>query len=89
MFDRIEFDEAKNAANRAKHGLSLDIVKDADVVATVEDVRSDYGERRFVTHIRRQGRDMIRIWCVREDRARIISVFRARRRTLRSYGLMR
>ncbi|HEY4254373.1 MAG TPA: BrnT family toxin [Roseomonas sp.] len=45
----IEFDPAKDAANIAKHGMSLAIalfVLEAPV-AVVPDIRRDYGEPRF------------------------------------------
>ena len=45
----IEFDTAKDAANRLKHGLPLALgaVVLAHVVGRIEDERYDYGERRF------------------------------------------
>ena len=46
---QIEFDPAKNAANIAKHGLTLaDFVGfDAEAIV-IEDTRFDYGEVRFI-----------------------------------------
>jgi hypothetical protein len=45
----FEFDPAKDAANLAKHGLSLALIREAvwppDLVA--EDNRRDYGEARW------------------------------------------
>jgi len=46
-----EWDEAKNRANSAKHGLRFE---DAEIVfegpcVTFEDDRLDYGETRFIT----------------------------------------
>lgn len=43
----IEFDLAKDAANIAKHGLSLARAMEVDIRAVEEDHRRDYGERRF------------------------------------------
>jgi uncharacterized protein len=40
----IEFDPAKDAANPAKHGISL---RRADIVAFEEDRRFAYGETRY------------------------------------------
>ena len=45
----ISFDPAKDAANVAKHGLSLaDFVGFDGEAAVIEDARFDNGERRFV-----------------------------------------
>ena len=45
----IEFDTAKDAANRLKHGvpLALGAVVLMNVVGRIEDDRHDYGETRF------------------------------------------
>ena len=43
----IEFDGAKDAANLAKHGVSLSRAADLDILAYVEDGRQDYGETRY------------------------------------------
>jgi uncharacterized protein len=45
----IEFDRAKDEANRAKHGVSLAVAADFDLpnaFVTIDD-REDYGEVRF------------------------------------------
>jgi len=46
----IEFDPAKDAANIAKHGVSLQAAEgfDWDTAVEREDDRFDYGEARFV-----------------------------------------
>lgn len=46
----IEFDPAKDAANVAKHGISLQAAEEFDWNAAIEreDDRFDYGETRFV-----------------------------------------
>jgi uncharacterized protein len=46
---QIEFDPAKNAANMERRGLSFTLVEALDWSAAIilEDVRRDYGERRF------------------------------------------
>lgn len=45
----VEFDPAKDEANRAKHGVSLQAAErfDWDSAIVVEDGRFDYGEARF------------------------------------------
>lgn len=47
---RIEFDPAKDEANRRKHGISLQAANgfDWDTALEREDDRFDYGEARFV-----------------------------------------
>lgn len=47
---KIEFDPAKDSANRAKHGVSLAIATgfDWETALEREDDRFDYGEVRFV-----------------------------------------
>ncbi len=47
---RVEFDPAKDAINRAKHGVSLQAADgfDWDTALEREDDRFDYGEHRFV-----------------------------------------
>jgi uncharacterized protein len=42
----VSFDPAKDAANIAKHGLSLERAWDMEVAAIIEDDRYDYGEVR-------------------------------------------
>ena len=43
----IEFDPAKDAANIAKHGVSLAAAAEFDIRAVVRDERRDYDEDRF------------------------------------------
>lgn len=44
---RIEFDQAKDELNRAKHGVSLAQAKDMLILRFVVDSRNDYGEERY------------------------------------------
>jgi uncharacterized protein len=43
----IEFDSDKDAANIAKHGISLAQAAAFEIAVVIEDDRHDYGERRF------------------------------------------
>ena len=43
----VEFDDAKNKANIAKHGISLARAGNMRVLAILEDDRFDYGETRY------------------------------------------
>ncbi|MBO9543649.1 BrnT family toxin [Caulobacter sp.] len=43
----MQFDPAKNEANIAKHGVSLERAAEMDIQAVLEDDRHDYGETRY------------------------------------------
>lgn len=43
----MQFDPAKNDANIAKHGVSLERATEMDIRAVLEDDRRDYGETRY------------------------------------------
>ena len=83
----FEWDEAKNRANLAKHGLDF---ADAEQVfsgrvVTFEDDRHDYGERRFLTLGSLAGRIVIVAHTARGDAARIISMRKANERERQIY----
>jgi uncharacterized DUF497 family protein len=84
----FEWDPAKAAANRQKHGIDL-----ADAIGVFEDpyalTRPDSypGEERFVT----LGRDLLDrvlvvVWTASEDSLRLISARRATARERRQYA---
>lgn len=83
----IEFDPAKDAANIAKHGVSLTLAEEFDFSSApvVVDARRDYGEER------RNAFGLIRghIYCVtftlRGSNMRIISVRRVRAKEVRRW----
>lgn len=84
---RITFDQAKDATNLDKLGVSLALADQLDWNAAVvwEDRRRDYGETRFVAlapHVRR-------LYCVafteRTGMRRIISLRKANRREIDLY----
>lgn len=68
---RTEFDPAKDASNRAKHGLSLaDFTGfDADPVIAVDD-RRDYGEVRLRAFGRVDGEPRCLVFTLRGDAMR-------------------
>lgn len=78
----FEWDEAKNAANLAKHGVAFE-----DAIAVFDghrvlwpDARRDYGEARWITVGRQgQGLALTVVYTMRSDRCRIISVRLANR----------
>ena len=80
---RFEWDERKDAANLARHGISF-----ADAVAVFDgpvlrrrDDRRDYGEDRFIACGVAAGRILVVVHTVRgEERVRIIPARRAKGR---------
>ena len=84
---RIEFDPAKDASNREKHGLSLQLATELDWEAALVwlDERQDYGEMRMIALAPRTAI----LYCVafvdRGQVLRIISLRRANRREVKHY----
>ena len=75
---RLEWDEAKRAWTRRERGLDFahaDRVFDGAEI-TAEDDRDDYGEIRYETTGRLDGRLVIVVWTPRGDARRIISMRR-------------
>ena len=82
-----EWDDAKNRANVAKHGLNF---QDAERVLngaciTFMDDRFDYGEERFVSLGLLESRVMVIAHSPRGDRERIISMRKPNRREQEIY----
>jgi uncharacterized protein len=84
---RITFDPAKDASNRAKHGLSLGEARGLDwnAARVWEDQRRDYGERRFVALVPREQHLFFVAYTERATTMRIISLRRANLREIRRY----
>jgi uncharacterized DUF497 family protein len=85
---RYVFDPAKDAANQAKHGVSLALVEVlfAGPHVSMKDDRFDYGEVREIAFGLIDGRLFV---CVTVDRAaerRVISLRKANRREVKRYG---
>lgn len=85
---RIEFDSAKDAANRAKHGVSLALAGDLDWEAALVwiDDRFEYDDLRMIGLAPKTG--MILYYVAFVDRGnarRIISLRRANRREVKHY----
>jgi uncharacterized DUF497 family protein len=83
----IEFDDAKDRANIAKHGISL---RAAPVLlvgsyATVLDDRKDYGEERWQAIGEIAGRLFVCVYTMRRDACRVISLRKANRRESDAY----
>lgn len=77
----MEWDPAKNESNLAKHGVSFEAIERFDWgdALTREDARNEYGERRFVSMGRIDGRLYVAVWTMRKER-RLISLRKANAR---------
>lgn len=83
----ISFDPSKNARNIDVHGISLERASDFDWTRAlnVEDVRRDYGERRFQAYGFIGSRLHVLIHTPREGRMHVISLRKANKREVRRY----
>ena len=81
----IEFDEAKDTANRVKHGVSLALgaIVLQRCIGEIMDDRRDYGEVRMNAFGLVQGRLFACTYTIRNGARRIISVRRASRQEQR------
>jgi uncharacterized protein len=86
---RVEFDPAKDAINRTKHGLSLEAASrfDWDAALEREDDRFDYGEVRFVAIGLIDGRLHVMVFTEgsTDDTVRVISLRPAEKHEKRFY----
>jgi uncharacterized DUF497 family protein len=85
---RYVFDSAKDAANRAKHGVSLALAEIlfAGPHRRVVDDRFDYGEVREVAFGLINARLFVCVFADRRGERRVISLRKANRREVRRYG---
>jgi uncharacterized protein len=82
----ISYDLAKDAANRAKHGLSFADFTGFDLWTSAHvDDRSDYGEVRFRAFGRIDGRGYSIAYTETIEGIRLISFRRAHDREMRRY----
>jgi uncharacterized protein len=84
----VEFDAAKNAANLRRRGVGLVRFMDMEMetAISVEDLREDYGERRFRVWGYLDGRLHTAVVTPRGERTRVISLRVATRREKRAYA---
>lgn len=84
---RFEWDEAKNQANRRKHGLDFAdaALVFAGPIVTFEDQRQPYGEQRYLTVDTLAGRMVVVAHTLRGDATRIISMRKANARESARY----
>jgi uncharacterized DUF497 family protein len=87
MAVEIEFDTEKDAVNRAKHGLPLDLAALLFAGAYQEkiDDRQDYGEARMIAFGMIMGRLCACAYTWRNNRRRIISLRKANSREYDAY----
>lgn len=85
---RLAFDPAKDATNRAKHGVSLALaeVLFAGPHVSMTDDRFGYGEVRQVAFGFIQNRLFVCVYVDREKERRVISLRKANRREVERYG---
>ncbi len=83
----IVFDAAKDAANIAKHGVSLALAEELnlDAAVIVEDRRADYGEARFNAYGLIDNALFALTYTERDGQVRAISLRRAREKELRQW----
>ena len=84
---KIIFDPAKDAANVAKHAVSLAVAQDLewDTLQCKEDTRRDYGETRMAGYALIGERLYGVVYVVRGDVHRVISLRKANQREVKSY----
>jgi uncharacterized DUF497 family protein len=85
---RITFDPKKNADNIRDRQLPFDQVEKMEwsTALIVEDVRKDYGERRFRVFGYIEGRLYAVVFTPREDAVHVISFRKANSREVKRYG---
>ncbi len=81
------FDPAKDAANRAKHGVSLAEARrlEWDWLLAIQDERHEYGEPRWIGYAPIGARVYCVVFTDRGGERRVISLRKANRREVRSY----
>lgn len=83
----IEFDAAKDLANRFKHGVSLEVavMLDLDAAQFVIDTRYDYNEPRTIVVGPIGPRIYVMVYTMRGNVMRVISLRKANRREVLNY----
>ena len=86
-FQGFEWDADKSEATLAERGFGFEVAVRAFAGVHIEreDLRRDYGERRFVVTGEFQGIILTVVWTPRGKRQRIISAWRASNRERREY----
>jgi len=81
----MQFDPAKNEANIAKHGVSLQRAAEMVIQAIIEDDRQDYGEIRYRAFGLIDAIAHCLVFTDREGELRAISLRRAHRKEMKRH----
>jgi hypothetical protein len=83
-----EWDENKCEANLDKHGVDFEAVREFDwqTAQVFEDLRYDYGERRFWALGLIDDRLHVVVFTRRENAVRVINLRKANSREVKHYG---
>jgi uncharacterized DUF497 family protein len=81
----LTFDPDKDAANIAKHGVSLALASEIDILAVREDDRRDYGETRYIAFGLINGERYCLVFADRAGTVRAISLRRAHTKEFNRY----
>ena len=83
----VAFDPAKNERNIASRGISFEIAEqfEWDTALIAEDLRKEYGERRFQALGFIAGRLHAMVFTPRAGKIHVISLRKANRREMRQY----
>ncbi len=81
------WNDTKRIGNLAKHGVEFSDINafEWDTAFSREDVRSNYGEIRYVSVGRIRGRVHVAVWTTRDGKGRLISLRRANKREVERY----
>jgi uncharacterized DUF497 family protein len=84
----FDWDEGKRRKNLAKHGLDFaDAARMGWATATIlEDIREDYGERRYLAFAMWDGRLHMVAFAIRSENFRIISFRKASKKEAIRHG---
>jgi len=83
----VSFDSAKSEKNLRERGISFKLTAGFDWVSTfiVEDLRRDYGERRFHAPGLIENRLHMMVFTPRANKAHVISLRKANKREVKRY----
>lgn len=87
----FEWDDAKAASNLEKHGISFEVAAKVfldENAITIQDLRFEYGEERFITYGQIDGRIYVVVFTLDDERniIRLISARKANARERSRYG---
>lgn len=85
---QISYDTDKNKRNITERGLSFDLVSNLDWsnARIIEDMRKDYGERRFRVFAYLEERLMVLVFTQRDKAIHVISFRKANPREVKNHG---